>query len=297
MDPLAFGKWDAKRQFEAVSGLVKGFDFAAHDVARKKDFDERTDWNRKHKENEAAAGRLVVPGGPKPDAVVIADVVAELQNGQTHNSAVERAAVKRRSDGDRATALFDEAEKLRARAASLEKEAEEIEAALDALPPLEKPVDLKPIQDQISNAERINAARRAHEQREAFEQAARDAKDKSDALTAKIEARDAAKTAAIAATEMPVPGLDLTDGRVMLNGLPFSEAGTAERIRAGMAIGMALNPKLKIILVDEGSELTKSSFELVAQLAEERGYQVWATTCHHDSGLPEIEIVDGEVAQ
>jgi len=58
---------------------------------------------------------------------------------------------------------------------------------------------------------------------------------------------------------------------------------------------MALNPKVRVILLDEGAELTKTSIDLVAALAEEKGYQVWISTPHSDSGRPEIEIVDGEV--
>ena len=293
-DPLAFGRWPAKEQFDAVRGLVKGFDFVAHDSARQKEFEARTDQNRRHKENEAAAARVILPPGPKPEAVVISDVLAEIEKARKHNEDLTVRRVAREKARETIDAKQDEAEQLRARAATLEREADELQAKLDAAPALPDPIDVTAMNERVRDAERINAVRRDHETREGLEEAARAAKAKADEITANIEARDAAKAAAIAATKMPA-GLEIIDGRVLLNGLPFSEAGTAERIRTGMVIGAALNPKLRVILCDDGSELDPKSMKIVEAFAIEHNMQVWVSSCHHDSGLAEVEIVDGEV--
>jgi hypothetical protein len=191
----------------------------------------------------------------------------------------------------------DEAETLRAQASALEKRADETEVKLSAAAKLPEPKDESALVQLISAAEGINAVIRAHDDRDAHERHAAEAKKKSAELTAARKAREDAKTAAIAAAKMPIAGLDLSDGEVKFNGLPLASAGTAEKIKVGMAISMALAPKLNVVLIDEGSEMDADSMKLISDLAAEKGYQVWLTSCHHDSGFPEIEIVDGEIAK
>lgn len=294
-DPLAFGRWDAKKQFDAVRGLVKDFDFEAHDAAYRRDFDARTEFNRRAKEHEAAAGKIALAPGPAPAPVVVANVLAELDAAQKANADLTARAARRRDVETKIGELRDQAERLQRQAQSMEKEADDLEAKLAAAPELPAPVDVAPLRQKLADAETVNAAARAHEARAEHERQALLGKAAADKLTGAMEAREKAKQAAIAATKMPVEGLDLIGGEVLLNGLPFSSAGTAERIRAGMAIGMALNPRVKVVLLDEGAELTKASIDLVAALAEEKGYQVWISTPHHDAGRPEVQIVDGEV--
>jgi len=89
------------------------------------------------------------------------------------------------------------------------------------------------------------------------------------------------KAAKIAAAKMPVPGLSFGDGMVVLNGVPFDQASDAEQLRTSIAIAMALNPKLRVIRVRDGSLLDEESMKLLEQMADSKDYQVW------------IERVDG----
>lgn len=294
-DPLAFGRWDPKEQFKAVSGLVKDFDFVQHDKDQKSDFDERTDVNRRALEYTAAASKLALPPGRKPEPVVIADVLAEIDRVARHNADIETRRARRREAEDEIEKCQDEAEVLRAKAVTLERRADELQKRLDEAAALPAPLDPEPLRAKISAAESVNAVIRAHEEWARLDAEAEKAKSKGAALTGKMRDRSEAYRAAIAAAEMPIPGLDLSDGQVTLNGLPISQSGTAERIRCGLAIGAALNPRLKVILCDEGSELDQKSMKLVAEFADKKDMQVWVTRCSHDSGLPEIEIVDGEI--
>lgn len=301
-DPLAFGKWDPKKQFDAVRGLVQGYDFEKHQQDYDRDFAARTELNRRAKEHEAAAGKIILAPGPKPVPVVIADVIAQLDAAQKANADLTTRAARRGEARIEIDRINDEAEKLRMQAAEMIRKADELEARGEELDrklatadPLPEPTDEAGLRRRLNEAETINAQARAHEARAEHERQTALAKAAAEKLTDGIETREKAKRSAIAATKMPVDGLDLVDGQVLLNGLPFSTAGTAERIRAGMAISMSLNPKVKVVLIDEAAELSKASIDLVAALAEERGFQVWLSTPHHDSGRPEIEIVDGEV--
>ncbi|MBV8472927.1 MAG: AAA family ATPase [Hyphomicrobiales bacterium] len=302
-DPLAFGRWKPQDQFDALRALVENFDFAAHDAAQKADYEARTNFNRLAKEHAAAAEKIALPDGPKPAPVVLADVLAELDAAQQHNAELD-ARVKRRADaqaaivqkGVEAQKMRDEAAALLAEADGVDEEIEKLELKLAQAPALPAPTDLAPIRQRLNDAEAINATVRAHDERARHEHQVAVAEKASAELTAAMKAREEAKRAATAATKLPVDGLDLADGVVTFNGLPLAEAGTAERIRIGMAVGMSLNPKVKVVLCDEGSELDPQSLQMVADMAAERGYQVWVTRCSHDSGMPEVEIVDGAVA-
>ena len=296
-DPLAFGRWKAKDQFDAVRALVQNFDFADHDAAQKRDYDQRTNFNRIADEHAAAANKVVIPPGPKPEPVVVADVLAELEGARKHNAEID-ARSKRREEAEAEIERWrDEAESLRAKASALEKKADETEAELAAAEPLPAKRDEASLLERVAAAEGINAVIRAHSQREDHERQAAAARESSSKLTAAMKARESAKTAAIAGAKMPIAGLDLGDSEVKFNGLPLSSAGTSERIRVGMAVAAALNPKLRVVLIDEMSEIDPETMKEVAAFAEQNDLQIWGATAHHDSGFPEIVIENGEIAK
>jgi hypothetical protein len=74
---------------------------------------------------------------------------------------------------------------------------------------------------------------------------------------------------------MPVEGLAFGDGDVLWRGIPLDQASTAEQIRVSLAVGMAMNPGLRVILIRQGSLLDDASVEIVRSWAEENDFQVW----------------------
>jgi hypothetical protein len=94
-----------------------------------------------------------------------------------------------------------------------------------------------------------------------------------------------------------VPGLGLSDDGVTFGGLPFAQASSSEQLRVSVAIGLALNPKLKVLLIRNGNMLDDDSLKAVAAQAEEAGAQVW---CEWVTSNPEgvsVMIEDGRVAE
>ena len=92
-----------------------------------------------------------------------------------------------------------------------------------------------------------------------------------------------------------VDGLVLVDGQVTWEGLPFAQASTAVRTRVSVAIGMALNPKCRVILVRNGNDLDHTRLGLLADLAKKYQCQVWVERIEGGAGLPTIVIEDGAV--
>ena len=318
-DPLGFVRMKPADQLETLKQFVTGVDFAAIEKANKADFEERTILNRRAKEASAQADAVPLPG-PKLAPIDESELVAQLESaGQVATEIERRRAARERAAESIATHLSD-SKKLTAQAAALHAQIENLkrEAAqiteqaseelrlgnalnekLSAAEPLPEPPDTSAIRAQIESARKHNAAvaeqASAQERLRVAKEAATTAEAAAKALTKKMEDRKAAVAKAIADAALPVPGVEFDDGVVLLDGLPFDQASDAQQLRASIAIASAMNPKLRVIRVRDGSLLDKDSMTLLAEFAQANDMQVWIETVQ--SGRPgAIVIEDGMVA-
>lgn len=111
-------------------------------------------------------------------------------------------------------------------------------------------------------------------------------------LTNSISEVDASKNKLLADAKIPVAGLTISDDGVLFNGIPFSQASAAEKLKVSVAMGIAMNPELNVILIRDGSLLDKNSRALVAAMAKENDYQVWLEVVGDDEDCNVI-IDDG----
>jgi len=118
----------------------------------------------------------------------------------------------------------------------------------------------------------------------------------ADELTRQIDAIDNAKAQAMADAKWPVAGLGFSDTGVTYQGLPLEQASSAEQLRVSVAIGLAFNPKLKIILIRDGSLLDADSLALVANMAAEADGQVWLEVVGNREDCA-VVIEDGSVKE
>lgn len=169
-----------------------------------------------------------------------------------------------------------------------------LQETLDTAEPLPKPIDVVALTEQIADARRINQGVHARDARAKMQQRADELEADAVALTKAIADRETDKQKAIAAAELPVPGLGLGDGIVTMNGLPFDQASDAEQLRVSIAIAMASNPKLRVIRVRDGSLLDEKALALLAEMANEKDYQVWIEKVD-TSGTVGIVMEDGHV--
>jgi len=82
-----------------------------------------------------------------------------------------------------------------------------------------------------------------------------------------MDQREVQKREAVASAKLPVDGIEFGDGEIMFKGVPFSQASDAERLTVSIAIAMAMNPKLRVIRVRDGSLLDDGSMAILAQMA------------------------------
>lgn len=191
-------------------------------------------------------------------------------------------------------AIEREAARLREGAEEAQKTASELSEKLAAAGELPAPIDTAAVARQLEEARTINVNVRRAQDRARHERLAEDLEKRSEALTEAIEARNAQKRAAIAAAKMPVDGIGFGDGIVLLNGVPFEQGSDAEQLRASVAIAMALNPKLRVIRVRDGSLLDENSLKILEQMCADQDFQCWIEIVDSD-GKTGFVIEDGQL--
>ena len=122
-------------------------------------------------------------------------------------------------------------------------------------------------------------------------------RSQSKSLTAQLEAIENEKKTAIQDAEWPVPGLSLDDEGVILNGLPLESASKSQRTIASTKIGMALNPKLRLLVCEDGSDLDTETIAALDAMLKENDFQMLlevVTRTEEDRQMCAV-IIDGGV--
>lgn len=310
-DPLSFSREKPKAQAEILRGLV-GLDFTAHDAERQKAFDDRTAVNRDAKALEARIAGIPKHEGVPDKEESTADILEEQRKAADKNAAnktcrdtvaiAERRVLDIKADIKGQNDLIDDLAKkldeakrhyvtLQTALLQREKQAEEAKAAAKDL----VDVDLAQFATRASTIEATNAKVRQAKQRADLVKQLRAKSEEADKLTDKLDKLDGAKRKAAMDAKYPVDGLEFdTAGGVTFNGIPFDQCSSAEQLKVSVAIGIALNPTLRVLLIRDGSLLDDDSMKVLAKMAEDSKVQVWLERVSVDA-TTSVVIEDGHV--
>lgn len=288
-DPLAFMSMDPGKQNEQLRQLL-GLDFSALDAEHERSYSRRTDLTRDGKAARATAEGIVVPPATPEKAVVVTDLLAQL-------TAANEAAARAREHTRFVATLRADVEGLTSELATLEARLMQKRMQLKQLEREAPPAapDTDAIAKQIASAEATNRHVHMRSQRDALEGKANALDAEAAKLTARINEIAAEKATAIAACPFPVPGLALGDDGPTLDGVPLVQASAAQKLRVSVALGLAMNPRLKVLLVRDASLLDENSLALVAQMAADADAQVWLERVG-DGDPTAVVIADGQVS-
>ena len=282
-DPLEFTRLSPKAQREALLGLVDlDVDLDAMDQERANYYSQRTEIGRQGK----ALGDYDVDAELPTQERSASDLISQIRAAQEHSQQVAAAA---RS----AEVAASYVENLRAQLEQAETELENAQAKSRELAATEMP-DVQSLESELDQIEDLNARIRANNS--AREQVARknELREQYETITKRIDELDAAKAKALESASFPVDGLGFDEQGVTFQGVPFSQASSAEQIRVSLAMAIAANPKLRVVRIMDGSLLDDDNLKLIAELASEHDMQVWIERVGAD-GVGVI-IEDGQVA-
>lgn len=160
-----------------------------------------------------------------------------------------------------------------------------------------KDIDLSVFDKQLVEASDTNEAiRRNNELKVLIEQRNRKSARYAELSAALVEI-DASRQRRLSETKFPLSGLSIaSDGSVTFNSVPFAQISSAEQLKVSASIALALNPKLRVMLIRDGSLLDAESLEALKNLAANADAQLWIEKVGGiGTELPGVVIEDGAV--
>ncbi len=275
-------------------------------------YDQRTDHNRNVKRIEASIAAITIPAGMENvQPVSVTGLFEERKRLEEENRQNEKVredleGLKRQRDEveENRARLEAEREEILARLAALEESLRQAQGSIDEAESLlqsaEERVaslqdhDFAEIDQRMAKADEINRVAGEVQKKKDFEAELTKETEAANRCTEKLEAITSYKSELMEETNFPINGLDFSRGTIAYNGIPLSQASAAERLRVSMAIAMALNPKLKVIRIEQGSLLDQDSWCIIEEMARENDYQVWIEKVADKPG-DGIYIYDGQI--
>lgn len=282
-DALEFSRLKKEDQVSQLKELL-GLDFSELDKRRQEAYTERTILNREASKLETnLAQNEKTPGIPESE-IVVSDLLNELTSIQKRNQEKEKASEELKRISERGTVSKE-------RISELNKQLESIQAQIILLNQhientrnqyiLQKEVvsqmvheDESIIKDRISKAEVINSQIRKNKFFEECKSQFFAVSSKAIELTREIAKIDQKKIEMTKNAKFPVDGIEFGETGLLLNGIPFQNASSAEKLKISVAMGIALNPELKVMQIRDGSLLDNESLEIVNKMAIEADMQI-----------------------
>lgn len=316
-DPLSFVSVDNKTQLKTLLDLIElPINPDELDLQIKAIYDQRTFINREIKQLEGQISGIDKPAAGIPEEEVSSgDVLVELMQAQEQKRLNDEKRNTLRELAQKVTSSKEQVDRLKMQIEELNRRHREEISKLEGLiqdkntditeitkegtrlkaevQKLTDP-DIESFQQKLSNVEDINRQVRNAKLYHHTELGIADKKKESQQLSDKIADIEKQKADALKSAKFPIEGLGFNQHGVTFNGIPFKQCSAAERLRVSLAMAMALNPKLKVIRITDGSLLDKDSMKLIENMAKDKDYQVWIEVVD-ESGSLGIYIEDGEV--
>jgi DNA repair exonuclease SbcCD ATPase subunit len=310
-DPLAFINMEAKKQFDTLAHIaMPDVDLDAIELEAKANYDKRTVVKKEREALTLRRDAVYVPADLPTEKYDEAAIVAELQQAGDYNAGIEREKRERLDVQQTSERMAQDAKDKAQRLQKLREEIEQLEIALRqdidraqeiedimlAWEPLPEPKDSAEVAERINQARIINAAIDRAAQRAQLDAQVAEKQTEWEALDEAVKRGERLKDEALALAKYPIEGLGFDTGKreVVYKNLPFDQASHAEQMKTSMAIGMAINPKLRVMRIKDGSLLDSDSLDLIAEMAQEQDFQVWIESVD-TTGKIGIYLEDGEV--
>lgn len=278
-DPLKFLRLEPRFQVDELRRLVK-LDTTALDTERGRIYTERTVHNR-NIEQDAAILKATPrhPDAPK-DQIQSKPILDKISEVSAHNLQRERFASSIELAESKVTVLENEVEAAKKALVTAESRRDLAKTALvkanELYAPYADAKDDAALQKELAAVEETNRKVRENETYEQRAAALAFKNAEADKITARIAAIDAEKKKKSAETKYPIEGLAIAEtGVITFGGLPLSQASQAEQMRISVAIAAAMNPKLRVMLIRDGSLVDEEGLALLEGLAKEFDLQIW----------------------
>lgn len=287
-DPLKFSNLDEKTQLGYLKKLV-GLDFTEMDKGRAELYSQRTFVNRDLNSKEIRLKEMDfykdIPE-EKPNAE---NLTTELREIIGFNMEIEKSKIEFEKINCELAEMSNKIKEMERRRNELEKRSADVDKACSL-----EPKDAKSIEFKLIEAEFINKKTEANRIFKLSESEVIKTKSESLKLTNDIEKIDKDKQDAISKAKFPIEGLGFDETGVTFNKMPFKQLSSAEQLKVSVAMGIAFNPKIKVMLIRDGSLLDEDNLKVLQSMAKDSDTQIWLEMVGRDKEC-QVVIEDGAV--
>lgn len=292
-DPLAFA--NAKDSKEQVRLLLKAIgkeeEYNSRLNERNVVFDRRREVN-----NDVATAQVALPTyADVPEESLTPrsedEVVSKIEAANSHNKEIDELEhslrhKKEYADG-RNHALRESHEELERLQEQIETQRQQIATANNEITNAEAAILAKGGRKNIDDISPLLKEIRDHNELCSQQVKRNDVKNRlnqsttiSAELTTKIADIDKQIVGLLTDSDLgeAVKGLSIVDGVLHHNGVPFTQASGMRRLELSCMVGMAGNPKLRVITIDEADQLDDEAVNRLLELAKKHDYSVWMTS-------------------
>lgn len=289
-DPLEFSRMEPKKQIQQLIQLT-GLDFSDLSEANKRLSEERTFVGREIKalgeinseELSKAANLANLP------EVSVAELSKQLQSAQHDLDQYHQNRRDIEANKNQIKNLKEQVQHLELTIATLEEKTVKLEE-------MGQPNDnILELQTKLDNAEAENAEIRKAKEIIAKAGVIAEKQTKYDSLSSELTALGVTREERLKMAKMPIEGLAWTETAIIYHDIPFDQLSSAEQLKISMAMAMVVNPKLRLILIRDGSLLDADNLKIIQEMAKDLDFQVWVESVSDDKKVG-IVIEDGEIA-
>lgn len=308
-DPLEFERMKPKEKASCVQQML-GLDLSKYDKEHNKVFEERTAVGRDGKKLAAQLEGMTKHKDAPAEEVKVSDVLAEITK-------CDEAIAARKKKQEEILDLEEDASNMTEAAAELVREIEKLQtklketqqdikkandaqarvaAELAEMPDMSD--ELASHKEAIASAEGTNRKVRENQAYDKLDKELKESRGQWQKLTDRLKEIAEERADEVASADWPIEGMELQEDGLVWNGLPFEQASTSQRIMASVAVGMRLNPELRLLVCEHGSDLDLDTLDVLDAILKEHDYQMVVETVTRTKADEErcaVVIADGEV--
>ena len=277
-DPRLFSQMKGREQRQVLIDLT-GFDVTEIEKRIAFLYDQRLEKGREVKSLTGNREEITIEDLPE-ELISVADINNELQEAMMVNTKIDEATRNKEQS-------LKEIERLKTLINNCENYLHE-----------NKEIPIDSLKEKLSESQAINEQVRARDRNRIADRKENKAKNEYDDFTREIDEQTKMKVDGLKENWYKIPDqkLSLTEEEIAYDGTPYSQIAYSEQLKLCIKIGMALNPKLKVLRISDWTLLDNESKETVRQMAREFGYQIWAEEVD-DTGFIGFYIEEGKVKQ
>lgn len=275
-DPRLFSQMKGKEQRQVLIDLT-GFDTTEIEKKIAFLYDQRLEKGREVKMLTGNREEITIKDLPE-ELISVADINNELQEAMVINTKIDD------SIRNKEQALID-IERLNSLIVSCNNFLQ-----------TNKKIPIDSLKEKLSESQEMNEQIRARDRNRIADRKENKAKNEYDDFTQEINDQTKIMVDGLKENWHKIPDqkLSLTETEIAYDGTPYSQISYSEQLKICIKIGMALNPRLKVLRISDWTLLDNKSKETVRQMSKEFGYQIWAEEVD-ESGNIGFYIEEGEI--